>query len=1610
VVVAEVAAILGAAPGDVERRTGFFDAGMDSLMAVELSKRLKARLERPLPATVAFDHPNVEVLTDWLLQHLKLEDLAAPAVVVERRVELDAPIAVVGLSCRMPGGANDPESFWELLRSGRDPMREVPPERWDLSEYYDPTPGTPGKMYTRFAGWMDTELVESFDPEFFGISGREAESLDPQQRVLLEVAYEALERAGLTTPKLYHSRTGVFVGVGSSGYHQRFQQPGGPLYVDQYAGTGALEAFVSGRVAYVLGLHGPNLALNTACSSTLVALHLACQSLRTGDAELALAGGVHLMLSPENFVYVSQIKAVSPDGRCKTFDASADGYGRAEACGMLALKRLADAERDGDPVLAVIRGTAVGHDGPSSGLTVPYGPAQVQVLSDAVARSGLHPHDVSYLEAHGTGTVLGDPIEVHAIEEVYCQDRKPDNPLHLGAVKSNIGHAEVAAGAASLVKMVLALQHREIPPHLHFREPNPDLDLDRHALQVDTAPVPWRSPRGALRAGISGFGLAGTNVHLVIEEAPPRSSRPRRSEIPERPAHLLTLSARADGALRELAIRYAKALEGGASLPDVAFSAATTRIPYEQRLALVAPDAAIAAERLRTFAETGDAPFVTTATAAGRPPKVAFLFSGQGSQYPGMGQDLYDSWPVFRAVIDRCVERYGPSLRDALFGPGEQVHDTTFTQPALFAIEVALAELWKSWGIEPALVLGHSIGQIAAATVAGVFTLEDGLRLVAERGRLMGALPREGAMLAVFADEATVRAAAAAHGDALGIAAVNNPGETTVSGRTDAIDALAAHFAAQGVETRRLTVSHAFHSPLMDPMLDAFEAVARTVAYRPAKVPVGCNLTGKLATDAQLSDPRYWRDLVRSAVRFADGLQTVEREGAELFVEIGPHTALLGMGRRTLTGRHLGWFPSLQRGEPAHDRILPSLGALWARGVGISWEGYDRDRPRERVALPTYPWQRRRVWLELEEFPGRKAQAAQWLVEPTWEPRSPVGGTAAATLAIVGSGPDFERVRAAVALRGARLLDDVTSAEAEAVIVVPAVPDGIGADPSSPASMVLQVTQQLAGRAVPLTVVTRGAVPVAGPVTRPLAATLWGLVRVVRAEYPELKPVLLDLDSATPDDVLVDALVAGDREPEVALRDGVRHVMRLARGSFAAAAPPALDDGAVLVTGGLGGLGLETARWLAEHGAKHLVLTGRSAPSADAEAVIGELRGTGVEVVIAQGDVANEGDVERIVGAITQRGVPLIGVVHAAGVLADAALPRLDTAALRATFAPKVKGSWNLHLATTHLPLRFFVLFAAGAGLMGSPGQGNYAAANAFEDALAHWRRGNGLPAVAIDWGTWAEVGMAARAGERLAARQAEEGMRRIPLRAGLEALGRLLHHPQPQVAVLNVDWDRLVATVHRGTRPATLERLASDARPTATVAATAAGGLPALLQALAGKPRGQWDEVIEGFVEAQAARILRLPPGRVIDRTTPLLDLGLDSLLAVELKNAITDAGVDLAVARVMTGPSIRQIGQMVVTALDESPPPEVMAQAPTSAGPTEVALPPPVDPILSHLVAFAFGVVFVVLAYLSSAFWEAKTEMPSTTDDQNMSAPTDQAAPPAKAKAKAKHGGAER
>lgn len=913
---------------------------------------------------------------------LEIRELREKLDQVER--QKTEPIAIVGLGLRFPGGASDPESFWQLLSNGVDAIAEVPPERWDINAYYDADPDQPGKMSTRFGAWLAD--VDKFDPYFFGIAPREAMSMDPQHRLLLEVSWEALEHAGQSPEKLMGSQTGVFVGISNSDYFRMVYAD--PDHIDTYAATGNTYSVAAGRLSYLLGLHGPNVAIDTACSSSLVAVHLAVQSLRNNECNLALAGGVSLILSPEVHINFSKSRMMAADGRCKTFDAAADGYVRGEGCGVVVLKRLSDAAADGDNILAVVRGAAINHDGRSGGLTAPNGPAQEAVIREALANSGIAPHEVSYVEAHGTGTSLGDPIEVRALGAALSEGRT--GPLMIGSVKTNVGHLEAAAGIAGLIKVVLALQHKEIPPHLHFQEPNPFIPWNELPVTIPTRHTPWPRNNDKRIAGVSAFGFSGTNAHVVLEEAP-IVERTTPDANAERPLHLLTLSARSEMALKTLSRRFANRLDSQ-PLADVCFTANAGRSHFAHRLAVAAGSGPQAREKLTAFAEDRESLGVMSGhMPQPTPPEVVFLFTGQGAQYVGMGRQLYETQPVFRKVLDKCDELLRPylnlSLSSLLYPEVRAKHsggdsnerqafasnasplldETMYTQPALFAIQYALAELWKSWGIAPSAVLGHSAGEIVAACVAGVFSLEDGLKLSAERGRLMQTKSLAGEMVAVFADEARVAEAVAPYSDKVSIAAINGPTNTVISGAPEAVNSVVEKLRADGVKSKRLEISIASHSPMMAPMLDEFGRVAASVKHSAPRISFISNLTGQLMLDAP--DGGYWVRHIQQPVRFAGSLKTLHEQGCDVFVEIGPKPTLLGMGQRCWPGGEGAglWLPSLRDGRSDWEQILESLSALYVRGATVDWDGFDKPYSRRRVALPTYPFERMRYWTDVAQ-------------------------------------------------------------------------------------------------------------------------------------------------------------------------------------------------------------------------------------------------------------------------------------------------------------------------------------------------------------------------------------------------------------------------------------------------------------------------------------------------------------------------------------------------------------------------------------------------------------------------------------------------------------------
>ncbi|MEM7134161.1 MAG: type I polyketide synthase [Chloroflexota bacterium] len=893
------------------------------------------------------------------------------------------PIAIVGMSCRFPE-ADTPEEFWQLLHNGVDAIGEIPQSRWDVDKFYDPTPATPGKIYVRKAGLL--KQIDGFDPDFFRISAREAISLDPQQRLLLEVSWEALEHAGLTG-KGPSTHTGVYVGINETDYREIIVR--NDHDVDAYFGSGNSHSTASGRLSYYLGLTGPNLAVDTACSSSLVSIALAVGNLRQRECDVALAGGVQAQLAPENFITASQSRMLSPDGHCKTFDASADGYVRSEGCGIVVLKRLSDAVADQDNILALIRGVAINHDGYTSGLTVPSGPSQQAVIRKALADGDINPEQVSYIEAHGTGTPLGDPIEMGALEQVFGQRTEP---LYVGAVKTNIGHAEAAAGIAGIIKIVLAMQHGEIPPTLHFNQPSPHIEWNRWPVKVPTGCMTWgdtQNPDESLFAGVSSFGFSGTNSHIVLESAP--VSQTDIEIAIDRTHHLLTFSAKTSEALQALAQQYTNYLTNTSevdlsALADICYTANIARKDFQYRHTVTAESIVDLRQLLNAFTKAGlDESDIAKYTRSRS--KVAFLFTGQGSQYNGMGQMLYETAPLFRETVNRCDELLqsflGHSLLEVLYpqtspSQNELINDTTYTQPILFVLEYALATLWQSWGVQPTILMGHSVGEMVAACVAGVFSLEDGLKLIAARGRLMGALPQDGEMVSFIADEREVRKAIAPYQTDVSIAAVNGPESIVISGRSEAVQAISQQLVGQGVKMHKLTVSHAFHSPLMEPMLDEFRVIAESITYHQPNLPLISNVTGKLAGE-EICTPAYWVRHVQEAVRFGDGVTTLHEQGISIFLEIGPGATLLGMAQTIYdsgvrSDEDLGsdktsvnpvMLPSLRKNQNDWQQMLTSLGELYVQGVEIDWASFDEPYQRRKVErLPTYPFQRQRYWLK----------------------------------------------------------------------------------------------------------------------------------------------------------------------------------------------------------------------------------------------------------------------------------------------------------------------------------------------------------------------------------------------------------------------------------------------------------------------------------------------------------------------------------------------------------------------------------------------------------------------------------------------------------------------
>jgi acyl transferase domain-containing protein/acyl carrier protein len=1785
------------------------------------------------------------------------------------------PLAVVGMACRFPSGADHPDALWQLVLSGTDAIGEVPRDRWDHDALYDSDPEAPGKIHTRSGGFL--ENISGFDARFWNITPREAVSLDPQHRLLLEVCWEALENAAIRASSLTGTRTGVFVGLSTFDYILLQTSRASYEQIDPYLVTGGFPCMAAGRIAYTLGLNGPALSVDTACSSALVAVHLACRSLRLGECDVALAGGVNLMLTPHLSINFSKARMLSPDGRCKTFDAAANGYVRGEGCGVVALKRLSDAEAAGDRIFAVIRGSAVNHDGVSAGITVPNGQSQVAVLRQALADARVDPNQVGFLESHGTGTSLGDPLELEAIGAVFGGSRA--RPLPVGAIKTNIGHTEAAAGIAGLLKALYAVHHGVIPPNLHFNTPNPKVAWDRMAVEVPTVRTTFGGAEGEARiAGVSSFGASGTNAHVVVEAYVKNPAPIARSEPDQGSPYVLALSAKSAEALSALAQRFADHLAAHPELDpgDLCFSANTGRAQFEHRLAVIGVSTADLRDKLAAAAR-GDAVAGVVRGEATKKARPVFLFTGQGAQFPGMGRELYDSEPVFRGAIDRCdailrdtLER---PLLDCMFPPAgtdaAAIHRTENAQPALFALEYATAKLLEHYGVRPDAVLGHSVGEYVAACVAGVFSLEDGLRLIAVRGRLMGSLPAGGAMASALGDASKVHEAILPYHDTLAVAAYNGPDQIVISGREDTLAQVRANLAeAHGVRTLPLTVSHAFHSPLMDPILDDFARAAKAVSFAPPKLRLASNRSGALA-GAELADPHYWVEHIRRPVHFADGITALHELGYDLFLEVGPKPVLCGMGRRCLADPAAATWIATQ--QPTQQRLafLTGLAQLYVFGAAIDWLAQHHGVTPRKLPLPTYPFQRQPYWVRLArggaplhtygapiESPllGQRlrmaaseevrfeaqlshdrpefladhvihgalvvpatafvemalsaaarvlgvrqvvaqqiqignplvlqqntARICQTVVTPASAPAHPgeisfrifsrdseaghaapwtlhcdgkaqaattvdVGDTLAAARArctapvdidtlyrhfranglqfgpaftavkevwtgrseslgrvvlaktltadqgiyllhpamldacfqvagpllfrllkehnylpvslgevrllrahdavvfsharmeplpesgvppelvsvdytIFGSGGDviahinglrFRKTDSRSILRGRererdkslyqiewralaaspapspehgkrawilfgdrsgvgdRLAQALGEGDGDVRWVVPAQSyrrDETGRrfelNPAEPAHLkqlvmdladsapdpwevvhlwsldiagpgeqepaetqslgcgsVLHLVQALMtqGRRAKIWLLTRGAQAVGGAASPPdpFQATLWGIGPTLGLEHPELSPVLIDLDSTDSAAIgLADLIARGTDEDRLALRDGALWSQRLTRldsDALPEEAAPVTAASSYLISGGFGALGLRIAQWLASRGARNLVLVGRSEPGAATQHALDRLRADGVRIQPFFLDIANLDEVARMFREVAETMPAVRGIVHAAGVLDDRTLLKLEWASFQRVLAPKLAGAWNLHRASASIPLDFFLCFSSAAVVLGSPGQAHYAAANSFLDALVHLRRAQGLPGLSIQWGPWAGGGMATEVGGSFQSEWRDLGLNMLQPERALRQMGRLITAGVGHAVVLEVAWSQFMSKRYRGGPPPFFMAMAQESRVSASAPGRTTGSFRAELES---SPVEKRRSALAQHIRAIVASVMAAEGSDPIEPRGRLMDEGLDSLMAMEVRNRLErDLGVTLGSTLLFDYPTLEALERHLV------------------------------------------------------------------------------------------------
>ena len=1435
------------------------------------------------------------------------------------RIAVAEPVAVVGIGCRFPGDVVGPDSFWDLLVEGRNAISRIPADRWDADAFYDPDPLTPGRMTTKWGGFVPD--IAGFDAEFFGITPREAAAMDPQQRMLLEVSHEALENAGIPPDSLAGSRTGVMMGVYFNEYQSMLASS--PENVDAYSGTGNAHSITVGRISYLLGLRGPSVAVDTACSSSLVAVHLACQSLRLRETDLALAGGVSVTLRPETQIAISAWGLLSPQGRCATFDAAADGFVRSEGAGVVVLKRLTDAIRDGDQVLAVVRGSAVNQDGRSNGVTAPNTAAQCDVIADALRSGDVAPESVNYVEAHGTGTVLGDPIEFEALAATYGRG---EGRCALGAVKTNLGHLEAAAGIAGFIKATLSVQHAQVPPNLHFSQWNPAINAASTRFFVPTEHGQWPTGEGQVgprRAAVSSFGLGGTNAHVIIEQGPELA--PVAGSDTDTGVSTLVVTGKTPQRVAATATVLADWMEGpGAevALADVAHTVNHHRAQQAKFGTVLARERAEAVAGLRALAAGQQAPGVVGPVAGSHGPGTVFVYSGRGSQWVGMGRQLLSEEADFAAAVAGLepvfVAEAGFSLHDVLAN-GRELVGIEQIQLGLIGMQLALTTLWRSYGVEPDAVIGHSLGEVAAAVVAGALTPAEGLRVTATRSRLMAPLSGQGGMAMLGLDAETTQSLIADYPQVtLGI--YNSPRQTVISGPTEQIDELIGRVRGQNRFASRVNIEVAPHNPAMDALQPAMRAELADLSPRTPTIPVFSTTYDDVDT-LPTFDAEHWATNMRNPVRFQQALTAAAGSHYHTFVEISAHPLLTQAITDTLADAQPGTIytavGSLQRDtddtmtfhtnlNTAHTRVPPQT----------------PHRPEPHPKLPTTPWHHTRHWLDsagpsAAVAPGTRGHNGValspngiestaldgWSYQLEW-PVCPRGSAETVSTGswLVLSDPELSDEIARVArveflapsaLDDASALGDVLAGVDNVLYAPPVTGDPVDVESAYRlfhAARRLAAVMAASSAQPKLFVLTRNAQPVSeGERANPAHAVLWGLGRTLALEHPEIWGGVIDLDESLPAELaaryVLNEAACLDGEDQVVYRSGVRRAPRLRRRNATAASPVELsDDTSHLVVGATGNIGPHLIRQLAGMGARTIVAVSRTpgARLAELTGLAESLESSGTSLVQVAADATDPAAMTALFDRFGADLPPLAGIYLAAFAGQPVLLGDMTDEDVAAMFRPKLDVARLLHRLSLKHPVQQFVSFSSISGLIGSRWLAHYTATSAFLDTLGYARRLMGLPATVVAWGLWKSLADAQQDASQVST---ESGLQPM---ADEVAIGALASAMSPDAAVHSVvvaaDWP-LLATAYR-TRGAL--RIVDDLLPTPGETALPESEFRTALRKC--QPERRHDMLFDQ-VGALAASVMGMPPTETLDPSAGFFQLGMDSLMSVTLQRALSES-----------------------------------------------------------------------------------------------------------------------